>query len=391
MKHIVIIGDGMGDYPIPELGDVTPLKAAKTPNLDQLAQHGLVARAKTIPKGMEPGSDVANMSILGYDPAAHHVRRGPLEAASIGIDLTPDQVAFRFNLIVLGRPGDGRVVMDDYASGHIATTESAPLVKALQDELGDGRFRFHPGTSYRHLLVWSQGREDVVLTPPHDKSGQEVGHLLEKLKKDEPALYELTRKSWPVLEKMNAGPNSIWLWGQSKPPKMPTMTQKYRIRGAVISAVDLIKGLGVYAGLDPILVEGATGWLDTNYQGKVEAGLKALTEYDFLFLHVEAPDEAGHSGVLKNKMQAIEDFDAKIVGPMLKGLENLGDFRLLLACDHFTPLSVMTHTLEKVPLILYDSRTRLGSSPAYSEDEGAKGPDLSPAHGLMDLLFEKKE
>ncbi len=388
MKHLVIIGDGMGDYPVPELGDRTPLAAAHTPNLDWLAQNGLVARALTIPSGMEPGSDVANMSILGYDPAIHHVRRGPLEAASIGVKLTPDQVAFRCNLVVLGRSDQGGVTMDDYASGHITSEDSAPLVEALQAELGDKRFRFHPGTSYRHLLVWSQGREDIDLTPPHDKSGQEVGHILEKLKQDEPALYELTQKSWPILEKLDAGPNSIWVWGQSKPPQLPTVTEKYRIKGAVISAVDLIKGLGVYAGLDPIIVPGATGWLDTNYRGKVEAGLAALKEYDFFFLHVEAPDESGHTGVLENKMQAITDFDAKIVGPMLQGLESMGDFRLLLACDHFTPLSVMTHTREKVPLILYDSRRRLGSSPAYTEEIADQGPDLSPAHGLMDLLFE---
>ena len=388
MKHLVIIGDGMGDYPVPELGDRTPLAAAHTPNLDWLAQNGLVARALTIPSGMEPGSDVANMSILGYDPAIHHVRRGPLEAASIGVKLTPDQVAFRCNLVVLGHSDQGGVTMDDYASGHITSEDSAPLVEALQAELGDKRFRFHPGTSYRHLLVWSQGREDIDLTPPHDKSGQEVGHILEKLKQDEPALYELTQKSWPILEKLDAGPNSIWVWGQSKPPQLPTVTEKYRIKGAVISAVDLIKGLGVYAGLDPIIVPGATGWLDTNYRGKVEAGLAALKEYNFFFLHVEAPDESGHTGVLENKMQAITDFDAKIVGPMLQGLESMGDFRLLLACDHFTPLSVMTHTREKVPLILYDSRRRLGSSPAYTEEIADQGPDLSPAHGLMDLLFE---
>ena len=387
MKHLVIIGDGMGDYPIPELGGKTPLEAAQTPNLDRLAQGGLVARARTIPEGFEPGSDVANMSILGYDPRVHHVRRGPLEAASMGVELDPDQVAFRCNLVVLGRPREGSVVMDDYASGHITTQDSGPILAALQAELGDDRFRFHPGVSYRHLLVWSQGREDIDLTPPHDKSGQEVGHILKKLEQDEPALFELTRRSWPILERLNAGPNSIWLWGQSKPPQMPAMTQKYGIKGAVISAVDLIKGLGVYAGLEPIIVEGATGWLDTNYRGKVEAGLACLEENDFLFLHIEAPDEAGHTGVLANKMQAIEDFDAKVMGPMLKGLEGLGDFRLLLACDHFTPLSVMTHTPERVPLILFDSRRALGSSPAYCEAEAAKGPDLSPAHGLMDLLF----
>jgi len=396
LKYVVLIGDGMADYPVPELDGLTPLASAETPNLDRLARGGLVARARTIPEGLEPGSDVANLSLLGYDPVVYGAGRGPLEAASLGVPLEPEDIAFRCNLVTLSRDGRDRPVMADYAAGHITTPDARPYLEALARELNDRRFRFHPGTSYRHLLVWSGGRDDVRLTPPHDLSTQVVAGQLDDLAREAPELFELTRRSWEILprvrpaEELASPPNSIWLWGQGRPPLLKTLDQRFALKGAVISAVDLVKGLGVFAGLELIPVEGATGWLDTDYAGKVAAGLAALKRVDLLYLHVEAPDEAGHTGRLELKLKAIADFDAQVVGPLIEGLEELGRFRLLVTADHYTPLAVMTHTPEPVPLILFDSAKDLGAgSPraaSYSENEAAKGPDLGPAHRLMERL-----
>ena len=395
MRYVILVGDGMGDYPIAALEGRTPLEAARTPNLDALAQASLVGLSPTIPPGMAPGSDVANMSLFGYDPARFHTGRAPLEAASLNIPLAPDQVAFRCNLVRLARSPRGETVMADYASGHITTAQARPYIERLQNALGDARFAFHPGTSYRHILVWNGGRDDLDLTPPHDRSGQAVDDVLTRLAADAPALHALTTASWPVMAAaptdpdLKSPPSSIWLWGQGRPPRLSTLERRFGLTGAAISAVDLIKGLAVYAGLEVIEVPGATGWLDTNYAGKVAAGLEALTRRDFLYLHVEAPDEAGHSGVLENKMRAIEDFDAKIVGPLVAGLRKQGDFRLLVACDHFTPLSVLTHTPEPVPVLIYDSRRDLTGPDRYTEKLAAAGPDLGPGAGLINLLLER--
>ena len=395
MKYVIIIGDGLGDYPFPELGERTPLAAARTPNLDELARTSLVARALTIPQGMEPGSDVANLSLLGYDPLVFHTGRAPLEAASLGIELKEQEVAFRCNLVVLAEDGRGTLTMADYCSGHIPTAKAEPLIAALNKELGQGPFSFHPGTQYRHLMVWKGGRDDPELCPPHDLSGQVVNDHLEKMKSQCPEIYELTRRSRDILARatselsLKVRPTSIWLWGQGRPPRLRPLPRKYGLQGAMISAVDLLKGMASYAGLKNIDVPGASGWLDTNYAGKVRAGLKALKEADLLFLHLEAPDEAGHTGSLRAKLQAIEDFDAHLVGPFLKGLESLKPYRLLVACDHYTPLSVRTHTREKVPLLLHDSQRKLGRSQAFSEAQAESSKDLSPAHGLMDILLER--
>lgn len=395
MKYIILIGDGMGDYPLDVLGGKTPLEAAQTPNLDRLAQVGTLARASTIPEGMEPGSDVANLSLLGYDPAIYHTGRAPLEAASIGVELAPDQLAFRCNLVVLERDDQGREIMSDYASGHITTEQAKPIVDALQAELGSQAFEFHLGTSYRHLLVWTGGPDKIGWVPPHDMSKQVVRPNLDWLKETCPEIFQLVARSWEIMPgkspEAEKEPNSIWPWGDGRPPAMTTLSERYGIKGAVISAVDLVKGLGVYAGLEIIPVKGATGWLDTNYAGKVEAGLETLKSRDFLYLHVEAPDEAGHTGQAELKVQAIEDFDEKVVGPLVDGLAELGDFRIIIACDHYTPISTMTHSGERVPLILHDSRKpESGPARVYTEAEAAKGPDLSPGHSLTDLLFERE-
>jgi 2,3-bisphosphoglycerate-independent phosphoglycerate mutase len=373
MKYVILVGDGMGDYPVPELGGKTPLEAAVTPHLDDLARRGELGCARTIPPGKEPGSDIANLAIMGYDPLRYHTGRAPLEAAALGVDLGADEVAFRCNLVTL-RHEDSHLFMEDYSAGHITSDEAKELIIALDAALGrDGR-RFFPGVSYRHLLVWREGDAAWHTYPPHDWTGQEVGHLMGQ---EAQPLWELVRASWPVLapldvnrRRMAAGKKpatSIWLWGQGRSPQMPTLQERFGLSGAVISAVDLIRGIGKYAGLTSILVPGATGFLDTNYAGKVAAALEALQEMDLVFVHVEAPDEAGHSGELPLKLRAIEDFDAKVVGPLMSGLEKLGDFRLLVLCDHLTPLTLRTHTSEPVPYVLCDSRTAKDQPRPYTE------------------------
>jgi len=398
MKYIILIGDGMGDYPIPELGGRTPLEAAATPNLDLLASRGELGLARTIPPGMEPGSDIANLAIMGYDPARYHTGRAPLEAAALGVTLAPDEVAFRCNLVTL-RAEAGGLYMEDYSAGHITSEEAKELIQALEDALGQDGRHFYPGVSYRHLLVWNKGDAGWKTYPPHDLSGQEVGKLFQN---DGPAaaLWALIRASWPILQEHELNrrrraqgkrpATSIWLWGQGRPPALPTLRERFGLSGAVIAAVDLIRGIGLYAGLTPILVPGATGYLDTNYEGKVNAALKALREKDLVFIHVEAPDEAGHKGEVKLKIQAIEDFDARVVGPLLKGLRDLGDHRVLVMCDHLTPISLKTHSSEPVPFVLFDSR-RPGDHPRpYTEAAAqASGLVLEQGADLLPRLVEK--
>jgi 2,3-bisphosphoglycerate-independent phosphoglycerate mutase len=398
MKYIILIGDGMGDYPIPELNGKTPLQAAATPHMDRLASLGELGLARTIPVDMEPGSDIANLAIMGYDPVEYHTGRAPLEAAALGVTLKPDEVAFRCNLVTL-KAETGGIYMEDYAAGHIASEEAKVLIQALETELGANGRHFYPGVSYRHLLVWDQGDAAWKTYPPHDWSGQEVGHLMTPDGGRGP-LWGLISASWRVLQTHDlnmrrrvAGKkpaNSIWLWGQGKAPALPTLPERFGLTGAVISAVDLIRGIGLYAGLTPIKVPGATGYLDTNYEGKVEAALKALETMDFVFIHVEAPDEAGHKGELKLKLQAIEDFDRRVVGPLMEGLRKLGDHRLLVMCDHLTPISVKTHTPEPVPFVLYDSRQAGDRRRGYTEaDAAASGVTLEHGADLLPRLLER--
>ncbi len=399
MKYIILIGDGMGDYPIAELGGKTPLEAAAIPNLDALARQGEVGLARTIPPGMEPGSDIANLAIMGYDPARYHTGRAPLEAAALGVSLAPDEVAFRCNLVTL-RAEPGGLYMEDYAAGHITSEEAKELISALEDALGQNGRHFYPGVSYRHLLVWNQGGEGWKTYPPHDHSGQEVGKLFQN-EGPAAALWALIRASWPVLQEHELNrrrraqgkrpATSIWLWGQGKSPALPTLQERYGLTGAVICAVDLIRGIGLYAGLTSIAVPGATGYLDTNYEGKVSAALTALQDKDLVFIHVEAPDEAGHKGELKLKLQAIEDFDARVVGPLLQGLKNLGDHRVLVMCDHLTPISLKTHTSEPVPFVLFDSRHPGEHPRTYSEAAAQNsGLLLEQAADLLPRLVERE-
>jgi 2,3-bisphosphoglycerate-independent phosphoglycerate mutase len=397
MKYVILLGDGMSDWPVAELGNKTPLQAAHTPHMDALARLGKTGQALTIPEGMSTGSDVAALTILGYDTRHLYTGRSPLEAASIGIQLQPTDVALRCNLVVLGEV-DGQRTMADFSGGHITTKEARQLIDTLNDELGSDTFRFYPGVSYRHCLVWREGRLGMQLTPPHDITGRPIAEYLpsgdgaaelqylldasQELFREHPLNRQRREHGAPLI-------SSIWLWGAGKRPQIPSFRDTYGLTGAVISAVDLHKGLAIYAGLEPISVPGATGWLDTNYAGKVEYALKALQSTDFVFLHVEAPDEAGHQGDVKAKVQAIEDFDAKVVGPMLAGLQQHYEaYRVLLLPDHPTPLALKTHVREPVPIAFYGSGVEPDAGQTFDESVREQGSlNVQQGTELMRLLL----
>jgi len=399
MKYIVLLGDGMSDEAVKELDGKTPLQAAKTPNMDTMARRGRIGLAHTVPKGLPPGSDVANLSVFGYDPRTCYTGRSPLEAASMGVHLGPDDVAFRVNLVNL-QPTRGTLVMRDYSAGHISTEEGRELIEAIQREIGGDEFQFYPGVGYRHLMVWRNGKSDITATPPHDISGQSI---LDYLPKGEGAerLINLMNSSQMILnnhpqyrrrlEADKVPANSIWLWGHGKAPRIEPFREKFGLTGAVISAVDLIKGIGIGAGLDVIQVTGATGYIDTNYEGKVQAALEALETHDYVYLHVEAPDEASHSGNLAHKLQAIEDFDARVVGPIMAGIRRFGPYRILCTPDHPTPIRLKTHTDAPVPFILYEGgESENGAVSGYDEDTArASGFVVEEGFRLMEFLLDK--
>lgn len=397
MKYVVLLGDGMSDEALDVLDGRTPLQAAKTPNMDFMAKRGVLGLAQTVPAGYPPGSDVANLSMFGYNPADCYTGRSPLEAASMGVALGPDDVAFRVNLVHLDARG-GRLLMEDYSAGHISTKDGRELMEELQRQLGSAEFSFHPGVSYRHLMVWHNGRTKIEATPPHDITGQDIIRFLPKGEGAD-RLINIMNSSQMIFhnhpqykrrcEKGEVAANSVWLWGQGKAPAMERFQDKFGLTGAVISAVDLIKGIGVYAGLDIIDVPGATGYLDTNFLGKAQAALDALKERDFVFVHVEAPDEASHSGKLADKIQAIESFDAQVVGPVLEGIKRLGDYRIICAPDHPTPVALMTHTSDPVPFVIYSGEQQVKPGvPGYDEVSAAAAQYLVPeGFRLMELLL----
>jgi len=354
MKYIILVGDGMADYPIPELGNRTPLEVADTTNMDLVAKKGVSGMVETIPENMPPGSDVANLSLLGYDPEVYYTGRGPLEAGSMGVKLSKDDVAYRCNIVTVENG-----MMVDYSAGHISSSESEVLIAAIEKDLGTEEIRFYSGVSYRHLLVHRDGSESLKCTPPHDITGRKYEEYL-PIGVGQEIIRELMERSKTVLanhpvnkRRMAAGKNPgniIWPWGQGRAPDMPGFLEKYGFTGSVISAVDLIKGIGYYAGLDIIRVPGATGYLDTNYLGKAEYALESLREKDFIWVHVESPDEAGHAADIEAKIKAIEEFDSKVVGTMLRGIENSGqEYLLMVLPDHLTPISVRTHIHGPVP------------------------------------------
>ena len=398
MKYIVLVGDGMADYPIKELGDRTPLEAAKTPNMDFIVQNGSIGRVKTIPHKMSPASDVANISILGYNPAEYYSGRGPLEAANLGVELEDGDVAFRCNLITA--LGD---TLTDYSAGHISSEEAKKIIELIDNQLGTTRIKFYPGISYRHLMVVKRGADDrlenVKCRPPHDITGQSIAKNLPKGKAAE-ILVKLMRHSQSVLDNheinqvridLKENPaNMIWLWGQGKKPSMPSFKEKYGISGSMISAVDLLKGLGKILGLEVINVPGATGYYDTDYSGKANAAIKALENQDFVFVHVEAPDEAGHNGDLREKLAAIERFDQLVVGTMLSAFKGREDFRVLVLPDHATPIALKTHTSDEVCFGIYGKGIKKGDFSGYNEKESLKSKlYFQKGHELMGYFLRE--
>ncbi|MCX5749605.1 MAG: cofactor-independent phosphoglycerate mutase [Candidatus Saganbacteria bacterium] len=371
MKYIILVGDGMPDRPLKELGGSTPLQAAETLNMDLVASSGVCGMANFVPGSMPPGSDVANLSLFGYDPLKYYTGRGPFEAASMGVALEENDVAFRCNLVTIK---DG--VMDDFSAGHVTTAEARKMVLELNSKLSSDEVKFYPGVSYRHLCVIKNGPRQAECTPPHDISGKNIGAYLPK-GQGESLLNELMQRSIPFLQssavnkkRVKAGQKpatQIWLWGQGVKPSMPTYEQKYNVTGSVITAVDLIKGIGVYAGLDVINVPGATGYLDTNYKGKAEYALQSLKVKDFVFVHVESPDECGHNGDIKGKIKAIEDFDKMVVETILKGVRDFKEWRVLVTADHPTPIAIKTHARGMVPFAVCGTGIEKGGIKKFSE------------------------
>lgn len=398
MKYIVILCDGMADEPLEELDGRTPLEAARTVNMDRLAADSEIGMVRTVPEGMAPGSDTANLSVIGYDPRKYYSGRSPLEALSIGAEMGENDVSFRCNLVTLSEEEDryeDRVILD-HSSGEIPTEEAAALVEALREGLGREGYTFYVGTSYRHLLIQKDGKV-TDLTPPHDILTKRIGEYLP----EDPVLREMMVRSYEILkdhpvnvkrraEGKNPA-NSAWFWGAGTRPALPSFEEKTGVKGAMISAVDLLKGIAAGSGMHNIIVEGANGGLHTNYAGKARAAVKALTEdgYDFVYVHIEAPDEMGHQGSAEDKIKAIEYIDDQVIGPVADALRGAGvDFRMLILPDHPTPVRVRTHTSDPVPYLLYDSTKAQEGCSVYSEKTGREsGKMLEEGYRLIDHLL----
>ena len=393
MKYIVLVGDGMADYPVESLKGKTPLMVAKTPHMDWMAKHGEIGLVRTIPHGFNPGSEIANLSIFGYDPIRYYTGGGPLEAASLGIQLEPDDIAFRCNLVTLQTDGT-KIIMEDFSAGHITDDEARKIIFDLDKEIGTNDIRFYPGVSYRHLMVLKNGAvkfsnlERLELTPPHDIIGKEIFPFLPQVSRPTETrnfergggdqILTMMTRSQQLLKNHSVNlareakglrpANSIWLWGQGRSPRMITLKERFGIEGYVISAVHLLKGIGILAGLEVLEVPGATGYFDTNYDGKAQYALRGLKEKDFVYVHVEAPDEAGHMGNLQLKIETIETFDEKIVGAILRGMDDFKSYKVLVLPDHPTPLSIRTHAADPVPYVIYPVRNPHHSRRGWREN-----------------------
>lgn len=400
MKYVVVLGDGMADEPIAELGNKTPLEYANTPEMDMLSKISEVGLVHTIPEGMSPGSDTANLSVLGYDPKKYYTGRSPLEALSIGVDMKDTDIALRCNIVTVSvddLPYEEKTIID-HSSSEISTEDAAQLLEAVRAGLESDIYKFYLGTSYRHLTIWDKGQV-VPLTPPHDVLGKQIGQYLPK---DE-QLKEMMKKSYDILvnhpinvARMEAGlnpANSIWFWGAGTRPALDSFEEKNNKKGVMISAVDLLKGIGVGAKMTNIIVDGADGTLHTNYEGKANAAVKALTEdgYDFAYVHVEAPDEMGHQGSKERKIQAIQFLDQSVIKVIYDKLTAAGeDFRMLVMPDHPTPIAVRTHTSNPVPYMLYDSTDIKNENWNYNEkDAKASGNYIAEGHTVINHLFER--
>lgn len=401
MKYVVILGDGMADEPIESLGGKTILQAADTPNLDALSKLSEIGMVHTVPDGMSPGSDTANLSVLGYDPKIYYSGRSPLEALSIGVPMKDTDIALRCNIVTIseedGVPYEEQTIVD-HSSSEISTEDCAVLLEAVRKELENDIFKFYLGTSYRHCTIWDKG-EVVPLTPPHDVLGQKVGPNLPKTE----ALKEMMKKSYEILknhplniarkEKGLNPANSCWFWGAGTKPVLSSFEEKTGKKGVMISAVDLLKGIAVGAGMTNIIVPGADGTLHTNYEGKAKAAVKALVEdgYDFAYIHVEAPDEMGHQGSIERKLKAVENLDKIVIKTVVEDLRASGeDFRIVITPDHPTPIRLRTHVANPVPYLLYDSTEELERTWDYNEaDAEASKNYVANGHKLIDKLFEK--
>ena len=419
MKSVIILGDGMADRPIPELENKTPLEYAKTPYMDSLAQKGELGLVHTIPEGMKPGSDTANLSVIGYDPKKYYSGRSPLEALSIGVPMKDTDVALRCNIVTLSEEEDSyeKRHMIDHSSDEISTEDAAILLEAVKKELENDIFKFYVGTSYRHCLIWDKG-EVVELSQPHDILGQCIEQYVPtnfgaKENSDNAngdnsndgyaLLYDMMKKSYDILvnhpinvERRAKGlnpANSCWFWGAGTKPALSSFEEKTGKKAAMISAVDLLKGIAVGASMQVIEVEGANGGLHTNYEGKAQAAIDTLTKdgNDFVYVHLEGPDEMGHQGSVERKLQAIEWLDERIVKPIAEGLKAAGEeFRMLILPDHPTPICIRTHSSEPVPYVLYDSTTELQNTWCYNEKEAeSSGNYVAEGHTIIDKLFEK--
>jgi len=398
MKYILLLCDGMADEPVQSLGNKTPMEAAYKPNMDMLAPFSEIGKVQTVPERMQPGSDVANLSVLGYDPSVCYSGRSPLEAVSIGINLNDTDVTLRCNLVTLSEEEENYEdkTLVDYCADDISTEEAKILIEFIQDRLGGNGFNFYSGKAYRHCLVWTNGaKHPGILTPPHDITGKKIKDYIPKGDFTE-GLYSLMKKSCDLLkthpvnlERVKKGKrpaNSVWLWGEGTKPKLDSFYNKFKKKGSMISAVDLLKGIAICAGMRSIDVPGATGYIDTNFEGKVAAAVSELINgQDFVYIHVEAPDECGHRGEVQNKVKSIELIDEKILSPLLDRLKDIDDYKILICPDHPTPLNIRTHTKDPVPYLIYNSRNAVQSGiNTFTEMTAEKsGMFISPGYFLL--------
>lgn len=402
MKYVVVLYDGMADYPVPALGGKTPMEVADKPNMDALAGKAEVGLVRTVAEGLKPGSDVANMSVMGFDPMQYYTGRSPLEAASIGIDMAPTDVSLRTNLVTLS-PDDApyeEKIMEDYCAGDISTEEARELIAAVEEAFGSDAFCFYPGVSYRHCLIWKNGTTKLGnMTPPHDISGKVIGPYL-SADANAKVLIDMMKKSYDILKNHPVNlkrvaegkrpANSIWLWGEGKRPAFPPFEKVYGIKGGVVSAVDLIKGIGRCAEMEVAEVEGATGYIDTNFEGKADAALDLLTRNDLVYIHFEAPDECGHRNEPENKVKAIEMIDSRVLPRLLEGLKAYDDYKIMILPDHPTPIVTRTHASDPVPYLIYHKNKEVTGVATINESTAKAtgvfidhGPDIM-AHFLHD-------
>lgn len=397
MKYVVVLYDGMADYPVPALGGKTPMMVAKKPNLDYLAQRAEVGLVRTVAEGLKPGSDVANMSVMGFDPMKYYTGRSPLEAASIGIDMKPTDVSLRCNLVTLSqddKPYEEKTI-EDYCADDISTEEAAELIKTIEEKLGTDEFKFYSGVSYRHCLIWKNGTTELGnMTPPHDITGKVITDYLSTAENAKP-LIEMMKKSYDILKdhpvnlariaRGKRPANSIWLWGEGTRPSISTFEEIYHIKGGVVSAVDLIKGIGRCAEMEVAEVEGATGYIDTNFEGKANAALDLLERNDLVYIHFEATDECGHRNEPENKVRAIELIDERVLPILFEGLKKYDDYKIMVLPDHPTPIVTRTHASDPVPYLIYHKNKEVDGVNTINEETAKAtsnfidfGPSIMP-------------